>query len=447
MGRSDEHPPGRHRLIIILVAVALGVVGIGVMLMLWKPLPERSLVMAGGARGGPYDTFARDYGEILARQGVELRVQTTAGSRQNGELLRDPGSGVDAAFVLGGTMTRSAADDLVSLGSVFYEPVWFFCRCDTSSASIDDLPGPRISIGPYGSGSRDVALDLFELNGVDTTALELLDLTPAEAADSLAAGKIDAAILTAAWEAPAVQRLLLAPHVRLVSFSRADAYVALYPFLTMLKLPMGVASLALNRPPEDVVLVAFKANLVVRRSMHPALQYLLVEAATETHGRPGIFQSAGQFPAAEEVDLPLSPDARHYYRNGPSLLQRQLPFWMAEVVQRLLLLLIPLVGILYPLATGLPKLYQWQMRRRIYRLYGELKWIERELQSAPSGAQRDGLMARLAALDSRVTQMRLPNAFAQMSYLLKQHVRMLREGLERGAPDRVIEAEQPPGRL
>jgi len=344
-------------------------------------------------------------------------------------------------------MTRSAADDLVSLGTVFYEPVWFFCRCDTSSASIDDLPGPRVSIGPHGSGSRDVALDLFELNGVDTTALELLDLTPAEAADSLAAGKIDAAILTAAWEAPAVQRLLLAPHVRLVSFSRADAYVALYPFLTMLKLPMGVASLALNRPPEDVVLVAFKANLVVRRSMHPALQYLLVEAATETHGRPGIFQSAGQFPAAEEVDLPLSPDARHYYRNGPSLLQRQLPFWMAEVVQRLLLLLIPLVGILYPLATGLPKLYQWQMRRRIYRLYGELKWIERELQSAPSGAQRDGLMARLAALDSRVTQMRLPNAFAQMSYLLKQHVRMLREGLERGAPDRVIEAEQPPGRL
>ena len=173
-----------------------------------------------------------------------------------------------------------------------------------------------------------------------------------------------------------------------------------------------------------------------------------MEAATETHGRPGIFQSAGQFPAAEEVDLPLSPDARHYYRNGPSLLQRQLPFWMAEVVQRLLLLLlIPLVGILYPLATGLPKLYQWQMRRRIYRLYAELKWIERELQSAPSGAQRDGLMARLAALDSRVTQMRLPNAFAQMSYLLKQHVRMLREGLERGAPDRVIEAEQPPGRL
>ena len=115
-----------------------------------------------------------------------------------------------------------------------------------------------------------------------------------------------------------------------MSFKRADAYVALDPKFSKLILPQGVADLAANRPPADVALIASKASLVVRQDLHAALQYLLLRAAIEVHAQHGIFQRADEFPAPEAIDLPVSADARHVYKSGPSILQRTLPFWLAS---------------------------------------------------------------------------------------------------------------------
>jgi hypothetical protein len=228
-----------------------------------------------------------------------------------------------------------------------------------------------------------------------------------------------------------VQRLLAAPDLKLASFVRADAHIALRPYLNKLTLPQGIVDMRNNRPPQDVTLIAPKASLVVRESLHPAIQYLLLQAVQEVHSQPRLFQAAGQFPAAEPVDLPLSAPAINYYKSGSPLLQRYLPFWMAALATELLTLLIPLVAVLYPMLRLAPAVYGWGMRRRIFRLYGELKFIEAQLESRDPKAALDDLRVAMDRLELRANHMRTPTAFAHMLYTLRLHVRMVRERLER----------------
>jgi hypothetical protein len=212
----------------------------------------------------------------------------------------------------------------------------------------------RVAVGPTGSGTRKLALELLARNGIDESNTELLTLPPNEASERLIAGNIQAVMMLAAPDAPAVQRLLVSPDIKLMSISHADTYVALYPFLTTVVLPAGFADLPHERPPSDVKMIAIKMSLVVRRDLQSAVQYLLLEAATQIHSSPGVFQKAGQFPAAEGPDLPLSPDAQQFYKTGIPLLQRYLPLWLAVLIEQLAITLLPVGALAYPLLRGLP---------------------------------------------------------------------------------------------
>jgi hypothetical protein len=355
------------------------------------------------------------------------------GAVENLERLRDARTGVDAGFVQAGTTSERESPDLISLGTVFYEPLWVFCRYATLAELLHQRPNARISIGPLGSATRPLALKLLALNGIDTKNLQLSGFVPEEGARRLIAGDIDAVVMLSAWGAPALQQLLVAPGIELMGFKRADAYVALYPRFSKLVLPQGVADLGANRPPEDVPLIASKASLVVRRDLHTALQYLLIQAAIEVHGRPGIFQRADEFPAPEAVDLPLSDEARHLYKSGPSILQRKLPFWLAELLQRLAIVILPLAGILYPLWSVLPGLYQWQMDNRIYRIYGELGFIEGALRRSRDAEERARMLARMEELEHRALELDMPSSYSEKSFNLKAHIRALMASA-RGGP-------------
>jgi hypothetical protein len=319
------------------------------------------------------------------------------------------------------------APNLASLGTVFYEPLWLFHRRLDHGWAFADLRGKRLSIGPESSGTRALAKRLLALGGIDERSAELLSLPPEEAADALVRGRIDLAAILTSWDAPVVQQLLAAPDVELGSYPRADAYVALNPHLGELVLPQGVADLARNVPSNDVVLLAPKASLVVRKDLNPALQYLLLEAASEVHSRPGLFHRAGEFPAPEAIDLPLGEDARQYYKSGRPFLQRYLPFRLAALAERTLFLLIPLVGVVYPLLRFLPSLYAFAMRRRIFRLYGELKLAELATEGLPAGADAEGLAARLDDLERRASRLRVPKTYAWLAYTLRHHIRLVRE--------------------
>jgi len=418
----------RRPLLIVLGLVLLGI-ALWAAVAALRPLPGRSFAMATGPEGSAYAAFGERYRAALAVHGVELRLVPSSGSYDNLVKLGDAESGISAAFVQAGTTSTAESPDLLSLGTMFYEPLWVFCRCpaETRDVSFHERIGTHVSIGPEGSATRALALRLMKMNNVDLARFRFEAFAPERAAEALVGGQLDAVIIDSAWEAPAVQRLLADPSLDLVSFPRADAYVALMPHLSKVQLPMGVANLALNRPSQDVTLIAPKAQLVVRSDLHPALQYLLIDAAERIHGGPGVFNGAGGFPAPEQIDLPLSREAQHMYRNGPNFLRRHLPFWLAELVQRLLLLAIPLIGIVYPLTSVAPKVWRWQIDRRVHSVYRDLLRLEKEMRTTPAGRRRDELHAELDELEARVARARLPDSFAAAVYELKQNIRFIQE--------------------
>jgi TRAP-type uncharacterized transport system substrate-binding protein len=404
-----------------LIVVTAGVL-VATLFAALQPLPKRHLVMATGPPGSAYALAALQYREIFARNGVKLRLVPTAGAVENIKLLEDRHSGVSVGFSQAGTVDPGAARDLSSLGTVFYEPIWVFCHCP-GGRLFQGGGRMRISIGQPGSATRVLALRLLALNGIDARQLDLYAYPPEEAARALLAKDLDAAAILTGWESPVVRSLARAPQLTLVQFPRADAYVALEPSFNKVVMPRGVADLASDRPPEDTTLIASKASLVVRNDVHPALQYLLLHAAMEVHSRAGMFQRAGEFPSPERIDLPISDEARTMYRSGPSFLQRRLPFWLAVLVQRVLILVVPVAGIIYPLWSLVPRLYRWQLERRILHIYNDMIVLERELRTTPNGS---GLMGRLDDLDRRVAELRLPMSFSEMRYNLSEHIHRLR---------------------
>jgi TRAP-type uncharacterized transport system substrate-binding protein len=415
----------------VTIAVTAAAIVIAVIVIL-RTLPPRMITMATGPKGGAYYEIGNCYRAALASAGVEVRLLPTAGSVENLALLRDPHSGVSVGLIQGGTVSAGASSGLESLGTVFYEPLWIFHRHKPGKTMLDLLRGGKVSVGPVGGGSRALSLELLKRNGIDRPADELLALSPQAASDKLLAGEIDAALILNSWDSPTVQRLISDERIEFASFPRADAYVALYPFLSKLVVPRGVGSLAKDLPPTDIVLIGPKASLVVRNDLHSAIQYLLLDVAVRIHSGAGIFQRANRFPAAEAVGIPLSGEALHFYRTGRPFLHNYLPFWMATLAGKLIVLLIPILGLLYPMMRFLPLLYDWLMRSRIMRIYGELRFLEDQIINARrAGRDTSPIVAQLDQLEVQANDLRIPDAYVSMLYMLRNHIDLVRERLQK----------------
>jgi TRAP transporter TAXI family solute receptor len=401
-----------------------------------EPAPPKRIVITTGSDSGAYYLYANRYAAILAKNGITLEVKTSAGSLQNLERMKN--GEADIGFVQGGVVERAenadpdadsdADSDLMSLGSVFYEPVWVFYRDAKRIHRLSDLRGKRVAIGQEGSGVRQLAEQLLAANDIPRGD-HLVSLSGLKAAEELQHGRIDAAFIIAAEKAPVVQVLLRSPGVKVMSFSQADAYQRRFPFLTKLTMPQGVADLVRDLPPEDIHLLAPTANLIVRNDLHPALQTLLLKAAAEVHGQSGFFQSAGEFPAYKDTMLPLSSDAARYYKSGPPFLQRYLPFWLAVLIDRLIVLLVPVVALLIPLLKIAPALYTWRVRSKVFRCYGELRFLEDDLKHHYIAERHAEYRQRLDALDEEASQLRVPLGFTDLVYTLREHVNLVRHTL------------------
>lgn len=412
------------------------IVGIGfaVAYQFVQPAPPTKIVITTGGESGAYYQFAQRYAAILARSGVRLEIRTSAGSLENLAHLRNDEAQI--GFVQGGVLAPKedldAEDDsgLLSLGSVFYEPVWVFYRGEKRLERLTELRGKRIAIGQEGSGIRQLAKTLLDANEIPVNG-DLLPLSGLLAAEELQQGRIDAAFIIAAESAPVVQVLLRSPGVKVMSFAQANAYQRRFPYLTRLTLPQGVADLVRDFPPEDIKVLAPTANLIIRDDLHPALQTLLLQAASEVHGKSGFFQSAGEFPAYMDQMLPLSPEAARYLRSGPPFLQRYLPFWLAVLIDRLIVLLLPIVALLIPLLRIAPALYTWRVRSKVFRSYGELKFLEDDLKHHYDPARLAEYRSRLDALDEEASQLHVPLGFTDLVYTLREHVNLVRHILDK----------------
>ena len=309
---------------ITIIVTAAAIAGVAITML--RNMPPHRIVMATGPEGSSYYEDGKRYRGALAKAGVEVQLLPTAGSVETATLLRDPHSGVSVGLIQGGVIGAANTAGLESLGTLAYEPLWWFHRRENQGVGVDGLRGRKIAIGPQGSGTRALSLELIKRTGMERQIGELLALSPREAAEKLKAGEIDVAFMMTPWDAPVVQQLLADERVALSGFPHADAFVALYPFLNKVIVPRGVTDLARDQPPADVILIATKTSLVVRQDLHPALQYLLLNAATEIHSRPSIFNRANEFPAAEAIDMPLSSEAARFYKSGLPFLHDYFPF-------------------------------------------------------------------------------------------------------------------------
>ncbi len=421
----------RRRAAVALFALALAGAAVWLTLTAGNPFPPRTITMATGPPGSAFSEFGARYREVLRRSGVEVRLLQTHGGVDNLERLRDPRSGVSVAFIESGLTSQDQSPDLVSLGAISVEPLWLFFRSGTRVGAPGGLAGKRLSIEPEGSATRVLARRLLALNGVSDSSLRLLGLPPQRAADALLRGDLDGAVMLTSLRSPVVRRLLVADGIVLQGYPRADAYVALFPSLTKVVLPTGVADLARNIPPHDVPLLAVEASLVVRRDLHPSLHYLLLEAASEIHGGPEIFQRPGRFPSAEGVDLPLSGEARQFYQSGLPFAYRTLPFWLSGITDRLLLLLIPLLVVILPALRFLPGLYGYVVEHRIYSLYGQLRILEGELEDTGQGAALDSIAAELEDLARRASHLSVPLMYTQRLFFLRGHIALAQAEVEK----------------
>lgn len=425
--------PGNSTRLLWAACVGVAVLGIvGTWWLLEPPCPSE-ITIATGTPSGQYFAFAQQYREILAEDGITLHVRPTAGSVENAELLRDEGASVDLAIMQGGAVESSAGERIRSLGGLYLEPLWVFYRDEqTTWNDLSRARGRRLAIGPEGSGTRALALALLQENkiaGPSDTTTKALPLAGQDAADALVRGDIDAVFMVISPRSSIVRQLLAQPDIRLMSFRRAEAYARKYPYLTTVTLHEGLLDLDANLPDGDVKLLAAGACLVAGEQLHPALVPLLLEAATRVHQRGGYLESPGEFPSPHRVDFPLAAEARKYFQRGPSVFYRYLPFRWAAWVDRVKMMLLPLVTLLFPLAKFFPPLYRWSIRSKIFRWYGALREIDQKMKHADDHVDFTADIEHLENLEVELAEVLVPLSYMEEFYNLRLHVAFVLERL------------------
>jgi TRAP transporter TAXI family solute receptor len=393
-----------------------------------QPAPPNTITIITGPPDSVFQRTAEKYRKILARNDVKLRILPSEGSLENLKKLNDPAYRVDMGFVQGGVSAGISVEKLVSLGSVFHEPLAVFYRNAMPMVRISGLKGKRLAIGREGSGTHVLALILLKANGIEPGgATTLMDLGGEDAGQALIEGKIDAAFLMGDSAAPPVLRKLMrTAGIRLLDIAQADAYIRRFPYLSKLDLPMGVFDFDKNIPSQDIHLIGPIVELVAREKLHPALSDLLIETAREVHGGASLLQRAGEFPAPLEHEYRISDDAKRFYSSGKGFFYRILPFWLASLADRTLVFFVPVVVLLIPGVKMVPKFYNWRVRSRIYRVYGKLIALERSMLSQPAPKELKERLKQLDDIETEVNKMKVPLAFADQFYVLRDHIGFVR---------------------
>ena len=425
--------------LVLLGALALGV---AVANRFAGPLPPRRLVMSTGREDGAYFAFAWQYRQVLAEHGFTLDIVPGPGSIET--LSRLAGGQADVGFVQGGTASAVDTTGLTALASVFYEPLWIFHRRDRRVTALGDLRGGRIAVGERASGTRALAHRLLADNGLSAANTRLLELPTHALETAFAERTVDAAFVVASPRAPVVHALLANPGIALMSERRDAAYRSLHPFLTTVRIGEGMVDMTRNLPPQEKVLLATTASLVVRETVHPDWIRLLLFAADRVHRKATVGDPAGTFPSEAHVELPLSEQAARYLRSGPTWLERRFPFWLAGIADRLLLIVLPVATLLFPVFGWLLPMLERRQRTRIARWYASLRDIEQHGVSAPPDTAAQDI-ERLRALRDDIDRLRdTPTLHLGELYHLKMHVDLVLARLERLHAQRNVDIEAPP---
>ena len=396
------------------------------------PSPPKQVTLATGQENSAYEEFGKKYAAALGKFGIKVTLVPSLGSQENLQRLMDPDSGVDIAFVQSGSIEQQAAKDagLVSLGSLFTEPVWLFYRESKKITQLTQLKGLRVNVGPEGTGVPKLFKTILSVNGLEPEDVKIKQLENTPATVELLEGRIDALVFSSAPDALLIQMLLQTPGIKLFDFTQAEAYSRRFPFLTHVVLPRGIVDLGRDLPPKNYHLIAPTATLVAREDLHPALIDLFVQAAGTVHGGAGWFRKQGEFPNASYTEIPVIPEAEKFYKDGPPFLQRYMSFWLANFFDRMWVVIVALGALILPLSRIVPPLYVWKVRSRVYRWYGQLRTVEQAIEDVPPGKRATvypAQLKRLTEIEERVNQISIPLSFADELYRLRSHINLVRK--------------------
>jgi TRAP-type uncharacterized transport system substrate-binding protein len=391
------------------------------------PAPTQHVVFSVGREDGEYQEDATRYQVILARDDVALETRQSEGTLENLQRLKDDNSDVDIAFILDG-LQNDHDGDLYSLGSVGYQPIWVFYRDKKNLGRLSEFSGKKIAIGKLGSGTQLMALQLLDASGVNSQNAKFILSGHEDGIREFENGQVDAVFLLGQPDSAPIKKLLSMHGVRVLDFDQAAAYTRRFPFLHELVLPHGTIDLQHDIPAVDLHILATTTTLVVRDTLHPAIVSLLMKAMTEVHEGPGLLHKKNTFPQAGDFDFELSPVAEHYYKSGPPFLQRYLPYWVATLIDRMLIVALPIIALLIPFSRTAPQIYRWRIMRRINRWYRELILLEAELRS---GKDYDEYLRKLEWIEEESAHSPIPLAFSDHSYVLKEHIDLVRRKISR----------------
>ena len=394
------------------------------------PAAPQHVVFSVGREDSEYREYATGYQIILARDNVALETRQSEGMLDNLQRLKDENSDIDVAFILDGLQEPQEQEeaDIYSLGSISYEPIWVFYRDKSPHNRLADFAGKKIAIGSNGSGTQILSTRLLAASGVNTFNATLVASGRDEAINSFTKSEVDVIFLIGQPDSAPIKKLLSMKGVRVVDFDQAEAYTRQFPFLHELVLPHGTLDLKHNIPATDLNLLATTTTLAIRDDLHPAIVSLLMKAITDMHDGPGLLHKKHSFPKDTEIDFELSPDAMRYYKSGAPFLQRYLPFWLATLFDRIFIVALPLFALLIPLSKTAPQIYRWRIKRRINHWYRELILLETQLRS---GKDFDEYLSKLEWIDEQVANVRIPLTFSDHSYVLKEHIDLVRRKILR----------------
>lgn len=409
-------------LVLALILVSAIWIAIGILI----PAPPTRISLAGSFSGGHFEALALRYQEILARSHLKVNVVRSAGSVDNLISLQDQHSGVDVAFVQGGISDGQRAPGLLSLGRIDYQVFWLFSRGEDPITDLRQLKGQRIALGPVGSGARIVCETILRAGGVTWDNASFVNFGPQDAVDALEAGTVDALFLNFAPDSPSLMRLLSNPDYRLMNMTEAEALTRIFPYLVKLVLPRGVVDFERKIPAWDINLIGTTNVVLVREDLHPAIIDLLARTIAEVHGTAGIFHRAGEFPNLADPEYPVADEAREFYRNGPSFLNRYLPFWVSNVVKRVLALVLTAIAIILPVFSYGPSLYKWLIEYRIRAMYRRLRSVEERLHRSLDAAQIAALEEEVELLEHDMIKLGLPVRHSNLYFSVKSHLNLVR---------------------
>lgn len=416
-----------------ITLMVLLVCGLGYWLV--DPAPPRTIDFATGQENSAYQRFARQYADELAKNDITIHFQETQGSQENLQKISDPDSEIELGFVQSGSTNEAEAEEkgLISLGSLFYEPIWIFYRGNKEITSLAQFKAKTVNVGPDGMGVARLFKQILSVNGMEESDVHLSSLENTPATVALLDGKLDVLVFSSASDSPLLQMLLQTPGIRLFDFVQAEAYTRRFPFLSHVVLPRGIVDLGKDIPSRDYHLISPTATMVAHESLHPALISLLLQAAQKIHGGTGWFRKQGEFPSDKYTEIPVAAQAEKFYKNGPPLLQRYLSFWLANFIERMWVVLVALGALILPLSKIIPPLYVWRIRSRIYRWYGQLRLVEQAIEEL-NPAQRQEVCAvqlkRLDEIEEKVNRISIPLSYAEELYGLRSHINFVRKRVE-----------------